>query len=146
MKPVSERLLHAILFESCALLIMVPLAATVLQQSMHHIGVLGILLCGCAMLWNMLFNAVFERLEARYALKRTLWLRASHAVAFEGGLVLLAVPLAAWWMAMSLWQAFLLDLAFLLLFLPYTMLFNWLYDLVRARLLASKVGRQAETI
>ncbi|WP_312379224.1 chlorhexidine efflux transporter, partial [Pseudomonas oryzihabitans] len=48
---------------------------------------------------------------------------------FEGGLILVLVPLAAWWLSISLWQALLLDLGLILFFLPYTLAFNWLYDL-----------------
>ena len=38
------------------------------------------------------------------------------------------IPLIAWWMNISLVQAFLLDLA-LIIFIPcYTFVFNWLFD------------------
>jgi uncharacterized membrane protein len=43
------------------------------------------------------------------------------------------VPVAAWWLNVSLWQAFLLDAGILLFFLPYTVAFNWVYDELRAR-------------
>ena len=58
-----------------------------------------------------------------------------HALLFEGGLVVLLVPLVAWWLEVSYWQAFLLDIGFFLFFLPYTFVFNWLYDGLRASLL-----------
>ncbi|MNG40149.1 Bacterial Transmembrane Pair family protein [compost metagenome] len=43
------------------------------------------------------------------------------------------VPLIAWWLDISLLDAFLLDIGLLILFLPYTMAFNWVYDMVRDR-------------
>ncbi|ORC44207.1 Na(+)-translocating NADH-quinone reductase subunit E, partial [Pseudomonas floridensis] len=61
--------------------------------------------------------------------------RALHALGFEAGLILAVVPLAAWWLSISLFEAFLLDIGLLLMFLPYTMLFNWAYDTVRERVL-----------
>ncbi|MNO07797.1 Bacterial Transmembrane Pair family protein [compost metagenome] len=46
----------------------------------------------------------------------------------EGGLVLILVPLFAWWFEVSLWQAFLMDVGLLLFFLVYTFVFNWAFD------------------
>jgi uncharacterized membrane protein len=37
-----------------------------------------------------------------------------HALLFEGGLIVMGVPLIAWWLSVSLWQAFLLDIGVLL--------------------------------
>jgi uncharacterized membrane protein len=49
------------------------------------------------------------------------------------------VPLAAWWLQVSLWQALLLDLGFFAFFLPYTYVFNLAYD----RLASACHARQA---
>ena len=48
----------------------------------------------------------------------------------EGGLVVMLVPFFAWWLEVSLWQAFVLDLGLLLFFLGYTFVFNWAFDRV----------------
>jgi hypothetical protein len=40
------------------------------------------------------------------------------------------VPFFAWWLEVSLWQAFVLDLGLLLFFLVYTFVFNWVFDRV----------------
>jgi uncharacterized membrane protein len=50
------------------------------------------------------------------------------------------VPLAAWWLGISLWQAFVLDIGIVLFFLPYTFCFNWTYDHLRARVLARRAN------
>jgi uncharacterized membrane protein len=55
---------------------------------------------------------------------------------FEIGLILAVVPLAAWWLDIGLWEAFVLDIGIVLFFLPYTFVFNWTYDHVRARVVA----------
>ena len=104
------------------------------------IVVLGSLI---AMAWNMLFNALFERRERRAGWQRTPLVRSVHAIAFEGGLVFLCVPVAAWWMAISYWQAFLLDVGILLFFLPYTLGYNLAYDKLRERYVSR---RQARTL
>ena len=51
----------------------------------------------------------------------------------------MGVPLIAWWLSISLWQAFLLDIGVLLFFLPYTYVYHWVYDVVRERVVMSRV-------
>ena len=43
---------------------------------------------------------------------------------------------AAWWLGIGLWEAFVLDIAIVLFFLPYTFGFNWAYDHIRAKVVA----------
>ena len=38
------------------------------------------------------------------------------------------IPLAAWWLNISLWQAFVLDIALVLFYLPYAFFYNLAYD------------------
>ena len=85
--------------------------------------------CGVLLVWNIVFNWAFERWEARQTVRgRSLARRAAHAIGFEGGLVVTLVPFFAWWLDISLWQAFVLDLGLLLFFLVYTFVFNWVFD------------------
>ena len=84
----------------------------------------------------MLFNAVFDELQRRMGFHRTMGVRAAHSVLFKIGLLLTVVPLAAWWLGVGLWQAFLLDIGLALFFLPYTFFFNLAYDHIRARFVA----------
>ncbi|MDO8889949.1 MAG: PACE efflux transporter, partial [Hydrogenophaga sp.] len=56
--------------------------------------------------------------------------RVAHAVIFEAGLVLMLVPLIAWWLGIGLWQALVMDLALVVFFLVYTFAFNWAFDAV----------------
>jgi uncharacterized membrane protein len=90
------------------------------------------------MSWNMAFNALFDRAQRRMGFQRTLGARAVHAALFEIGLVLTVVPLAAWWLGIGLWEAFVLDIVIVLFFLPYTFAFNWTYDHLRALIIARK--------
>ncbi len=84
-----------------------------------------------AVIWNLIFNGLFEAWERRQAVKgRGLWRRIAHALGFEGGLVLSIVPFFAWWLDVSLWQAFVMDLGFILFFLVYTFVFSWCFDKV----------------
>src|SRR5450830_1368710 len=84
-----------------------------------------------AIVWNLVFNALFERWEARQTVRgRGFARRAAHAIGFEGGLLLYFVPLFAWWFDVSLWQSFVMDLGLLVFFLIYTFVFNWCFDRV----------------
>ncbi|WP_268800566.1 multidrug/biocide efflux PACE transporter [Pseudomonas huanghezhanensis] len=134
-KSLKERALHALLFEMIGVLLFAPGLAWVLGQSLGKMGAMTVMISTVAMLWNMLFNAGFDRLRRRMGFAMSLSARALHALAFEGGLIVAVVPLAAWWLSISLMKAFWLDIGLLLLFLPYTMIFNLAYDKIRARIL-----------
>lgn len=135
-KSLKERALHALLFELIGVLMFAPGLAWVLGQSIGKMGAMTVMISTIAMLWNMVFNAGFDRLRARLGFALNLKARALHAIGFEAGLIFLVVPMVAWWLSVPLLEAFLLDIGLVLLYLPYTMLFNLAYDGVRERLLA----------
>ena len=62
-----------------------------------------------------------------------------HVLTMYGGIV--AVPLIAAWLYISLMQAFMLDIGVLLFFLPYTYVYHWAYDVVRERMLLARSVR-----
>ncbi|NQW82285.1 MAG: PACE efflux transporter, partial [Polaromonas sp.] len=118
------------------------LGAWLLDYSLAHMGLLTLMISLIAMLWNMLFNALFDRLQLRLGFHRTVVVRAAHAVVFEIGLVLAVVPLAAWWLGISLWTAFLLDIGIVLFFLPYTFFYNLAYDSLRMRVINRQLRKK----
>jgi uncharacterized membrane protein len=132
-KQLPERIAHALAFEAIALLICAPLFSWLMSTTLAAMGALTLAVSAIAALWNVVYNAGFDRLERRIGFRRSLKVRLLHTLGFEGGLVLAAVPLAAWWLGISLWQALVLDAGLLLFFLPYTLVFNWAYDVLRAR-------------
>ncbi len=138
-KSLAERFFQSLLFEIIAIALCAGLGAWLLGYSLVHMGALTVMISTIAMLWNMLYNAGFDRLQARRGFTRGLFVRALHALGFEIGLLLAIVPLAAWWLDIGLWQAFWLDIGVALFFMPYTFAYNWLYDVLRARI----VGRRA---
>ena len=96
-----------------------------------HAGVISAASSVLAVVWNVAFNALFERWESRQSVRgRSLGRRVAHALGFEGGLALMLVPLLAWWFDVGLWQALVMDLGLLLFFLVYTFVFNWVFDRV----------------
>ncbi|PRC92299.1 multidrug/biocide efflux PACE transporter [Solimicrobium silvestre] len=127
-----ERVFHAFLFELLALIICVPLLVWGLGLEVVHAGALTLIISLVAMVWNMIFNAIFDYFERRYHWQRTTKIRLLHGISFEAGLILAVVPLIAWWADISLLEAFVLDIGLLMFFLPYTIIYNWAYDRLRA--------------
>lgn len=132
-KTLRERFFHALAFELIAIALCAPLGAWLLGYSLGHMGLLTLMVSLIAMAWNMVFNSVFDRAQKRLGFARNLAARVVHSVLFEIGLILAVVPLAAWWLAIGLWEALVLDIGIVLFFLPYTFVFNWVYDHLRQR-------------
>jgi uncharacterized membrane protein len=132
-KSLAERVGHALAFEVIALLICAPLFSWLMDTPVAAMGALTVAISLIAMAWNVVYNALFDRLQRRMGFSRTLVVRILHAVVFELGLFLASVPLAAVWLGITLWQAFVLDVGLIAFFLPYTVVFNWGYDRLRVR-------------
>lgn len=128
----AERILHAVGFEVIAIAICAPLAAWIMDKPLFQMGALAIMLSTVAMVWNIIYNAGFDKIIPM-GQKRRLPLRVAHALGFEGGFILIGLPLAAWMLDISLLQAFMVEIGFFLFFLPYTVIYNWAYDTLRAR-------------
>ncbi|MDB5848108.1 MAG: hypothetical protein JWP29_1860 [Rhodoferax sp.] len=137
-KSMRERFFQALLFELIAVVLCATAGAWLLGYSLVHIGALTVMISTIAMLWNMLFNTLFDRAQLRLGFRRGLAARLVQAALFEIGLVAAIVPLAAWWLGISLWEALVLDIGIALFFLPYTFVYNWTYDTLRARVLARR--------
>ena len=137
-KSITERIFQAIGFELLAILICTPLLAWIMDKPMLEMGAVTMAIAALALTWNVVFNGLFDRLLKRFAIVHNAWVRVVHALLFEGGLVAFGVPLIAWWLQVSLWQAFLLDIGVLLFFLPYTYVYHWGYDVMRERLLVRR--------
>ncbi|MFI7799283.1 bacterial transmembrane pair family protein [Pseudomonas sp. DD1] len=130
MQGPSRKILQAILYESIAVAVLSPSISLIYDEGLAHAGALSLMLSVCALLWNVLFNYVFECWEARQPQRaRTLGRRLLHSLGFEGGLVLLLVPLVAWWLEISWWAALVTDLG-LFVFFFYALAFQWVFDRV----------------
>ena len=125
----KRRVLYVALYELIAVVVATLGLAALSGQGMAHSGVVAVAASVIAVVWNVLFNALFERWESRQAQRgRTVARRMAHAIGFEGGLVLALVPLMAWWFGITLWQALVMDFGLIVFFLCYTFVFNWVFD------------------
>ncbi|ASM74497.1 MULTISPECIES: PACE efflux transporter [Roseobacteraceae] len=130
MRSPLDRLRHAISFEIIALLAVVPLGAFAFHMPMHDIGVVGVVSATLATLWNIVYNYIFDVVLERTTgtTEKTFPQRVLHAVIFEVGLLFVLMPFIAWYLGVSLWQAFLMDVSFALFYMVYALGFNWAYD------------------
>jgi uncharacterized membrane protein len=126
-----RRIVHAILFEIFALIILVPLMSYGFDMNMLQFGALAVILALCAMACNMLYNHWYDAIEAHYGWHRTVGMRVIHTIGFEIFFMAIALPLTAWWLEITLAEALVLDLVFSLFFMLYAFCFNWLFDIAR---------------
>lgn len=129
MQGVRRKVVHATLYEGVAILMLAVLMQPVTGKGPADTGPFAIACSVIAVLWNMAFNTLFEAWERRQAdRRRTPRRRALHAIGYEGGLVMMTLPVIAWSLDMGWWDAFLTDLGLVALFLVYTFCFNWVFD------------------
>ncbi|PXX74257.1 Uncharacterized membrane protein [Pseudomonas sp. LAMO17WK12:I10] len=131
MQGIKRKLVYVSLFEVFGMTFSALGLALLSGTSPSSTGSLAVVITSIAVTWNFIYTSLFERWESRQVSRtRTVKRRIAHAVGFQMTLILFLIPLIAWWMHISLVQAFLLDLA-LILFIPcYTFVFNWLFDRV----------------
>jgi uncharacterized membrane protein len=82
-RSLVERIFHAVCFEGIATAVLAPTTAWLMQRSVLEMGGLTILLATTAMIWNIIYNALFDRLWPSHLVKRTAKVRAFHALGFE---------------------------------------------------------------
>ena len=134
-RSLVERIFHAVCFEGIATAILAPTTAWLMQRSVLEMGGLTIILATTAMVWNIIYNAVFDRLWPVTRVKRTAKVRALHALGLECGFIVIGVSIVSFVLGVTLLQALTLEIGFFLFFLPYTMLYNWAYDTLRDRII-----------
>lgn len=132
MRSTRDRIRHAILFEVIGLALIIPLGSLVLGLHGADMGVIGLGSAMAATAWNYVYNLGFDHAMQRLAghTRKGLGLRVAHAVLFEAGLMLVLLPPIAWYLGISLAQAFVMDLAIVAFYLVYTFAFNLAYDRV----------------
>lgn len=130
----KRRIIHALSYEIILLVIIAVLLSLIFHMPLEVTSVLGIVMAITSVFWNMVFNHFFEKYEKKHKLKRTVKVRIIHAIGFEGGLMLATIPMVAYAMNMSLWQAVVLDFSLTMGILVYTFIFQWCYDTLEKRL------------
>ena len=129
LSPLKRRLVYVTVFEIIAIIsstyILMMLSGSDAAESLPA----AVMVSLAAVIWNFLYNTAFEAWERRKQVtKRTLLIRSVHAFVFEGGLVLICLPIYMIWYDVGLIKAFMMEAALLLFFLVYTFVFTLGFD------------------
>ena len=131
MQGLKRKIIYVSLFELFAVALTSSFLMLLAGHDAAHSGVAAIASSTVAVVWNFIYNGLFEAWEARQATRgRSVARRAAHAIGFEGGLVVILVPLFAWWLDITLWEALVLDIGLVVFFMIYTFLFSLAFDRV----------------
>ncbi|MCR6637073.1 PACE efflux transporter [Devosia sp.] len=132
MRTTADRIRHAVSFEVIGIIIATPLAAFAFHLPGGDSAVIVVASATVAMLWNYVYNLGFDHAMQRLTggTAKTARIRVAHAVLFELGLLMIMLPLVAWYLQISIWQALVMDIALALFYMGYAFVFNWAYDRV----------------
>lgn len=134
LRSLADRVRQVALFEVFGLVLITPgfawASGTPLLDSVGLLAVLALV----AALWNGLYCTAFDRLEWRLARRQAdqrpaRW-RIVHALGFEGGLLVLTLPIIVAWTGLAWWPALVADIGLALTYTAYAYLFNLAYDRV----------------
>lgn len=135
---IVERIFHAVLFEVLAVLLTIVGLILFTEHQLMAVSGLVILISLIAMVWNFIFNWIFDYFFPASRETRGVKIRLLHVTLFEGGLLCMTLPLVAYILKVSLWQAFMIDLAMTVFIVIYTLIFNYIYDHTRAMIVKKK--------
>lgn len=131
MQGTKRRVTYVFFYEVFSFFICAMVLAVLSDTSISHTGPLSILIAVIAVTINYFYNHVFEMWEKKQiSKKRTVMRRVVHAIGFQIVLVMILIPLIAWWMQISLIKAFLLDFSLMVLIPCYTFVYNYLFDYI----------------
>ena len=131
MTPTRRRVLQALLYEAIAIAVVGPVLSVAFDKSPTSTLGLALVLSGMALTWNYVFNWLFERWEFRQAVRGRSWVRRLvHGAGFEGGLVIILLPVMSLWLDISPAAALVANLGLLLFFFFYAIAFTWCFDRV----------------
>jgi len=131
MTPARRKIVYAVSFETLGTLVASIALMLMSEASAGSSLVLSMLTATIALCWSFVFNTIFEGWEARQAIKgRSLKRRTVHALLFEGGLVLICIPVMAWWLWVGYLEALVYEAGLIALFIAYTYAFTWGFDRV----------------
>ena len=129
MQGIKRKLVYVGGYEILGLAVGTVVMTLLTGESPATTGPLALMITGVATLWNLAFNYLFEAWERRQRDRtRTVFRRILHAVGFQLTLVCFLVPLIAWWLGITLLQAFVLDLVFIVYIPFFTFAYHWAFD------------------
>lgn len=131
LSPVKRRIVYVFTFEFFAIIFATLFLMALSKTNAGDSLPLAVMVSVAAVIWNYIFNFAFEGWERRRKISsRTFAIRCLHTAGFEGGLILVCLPIYMIWYGIGPWEAFTMAVALLLFFLVYTFVFTLLFDKV----------------
>ena len=127
----KDRLRYTLAFEAGLAVILVPAGAAFFEKGIAEIGLLGVVLSLKAVLIGLLYNWVFDRLDARtgrVSSDRSPLGRILHAIGFELSLLTTSLPIYFWWLDLTILEAAMMDAVVTTFVVVYTYVFTLAYD------------------
>lgn len=129
MQGIKRKVTYVFFYEFITLVLISTAFVLFSDKDAVHSSTLGVMTVVLAIIWNLVYNTMFEFWESRQATRgRGLGRRVAHAVGFEVGFVAITLPLFAWWLDLTLLDAFFLDAGLTLFFMFFTFAYNWGFD------------------
>ncbi|MDO6544042.1 PACE efflux transporter [Photobacterium sanguinicancri] len=133
-----ERLFHAITFEVIAVSLSIIGLAIFTDHNISHLSGTMIVIATIAMIWNVIFNWIFDKFVQGQKEKRSLKIRIVHVLLFEAGLLFATVPVMAYILNVSILEALAMDIGVTIFITVYAFVFNLAYDHIRAYIVARR--------
>lgn len=127
----KDRLRYTISFELFFTLLLMLLGTWVTKRQAADLGLLVALLTAKAMIINLLYNLLFDKMDVRAGripTQRKVSGRIAHALGLEFSLAVTSLPIYMWWLEYSFFQALMTNFLLILIAMIYTFLFSWSYD------------------
>lgn len=133
-----ERICQAVLFEVLAVTLSIIGLVIFTNHDTSSLSETMIVIASIAMLWNYCFNRIFDHFATGNKEKRSFLFRLFHVILFEAGLLFITIPVMAYILDVSLWQAFIMDLGVTIFITIYAFMFNLIYDHSRVFILQGR--------
>jgi uncharacterized membrane protein len=130
MRQTSDRIRHAVGFELVGLLGAMPWLAVLFGVDPMHSGAMGLFFSVIATAWNYFYNRWFDifLFKRQGHSDKSQKQRIFHAFGFELGLLVITIPVMAWWLNVSLLDALIMDAAMIIYYLFFAYFYNLAYD------------------
>ncbi|PKG37305.1 PACE efflux transporter [Psychromonas sp. Urea-02u-13] len=140
-----ERVFQAVLFEVLAVSMSIAGLMVFTDHDLSSLSETMIVVASVAMIWNYFFNSVFDRYVKGEKTQRSLSLRIVHVLLFEAGLLLITIPVMAYILQISLWEALIMDLGVTIFITIYAFTFNLSYDHIRAFVIRNRIEKRLQS-
>jgi len=126
-----DRLRYTFLFELLLVSMIIPAGSFFFDKPFSEIGTLAILLSLKAMILNLIYNWVFDKIDAkagRISSDRSTLGRLLHAIGFEVSVTITSLPLYVWLITVTVVEALIADIFVTTFVVGYTYVVTLGYD------------------